>query len=212
MEFHRELSGSSLGYLPGSRTSSKILRDLVNRDGAAWRAAYVYYGGMIYRWCRRNGCRPEVAEEIAQETLTRAVRHLPDFELRSHIGGFRAYLREIARNLRVDELRSSVPVIGTRDSSFHWQGASPVDDHESMDEFVDDLEKFILTHTSLKPATVAHFIEHVIVGRSPAEIARNANPPLAADTVYRHIVRTAEALRRKFGDTPPDGFAEMFRD
>ena len=212
MEFHRNLSGSSLGFLPGSRTSSKILRQLIERNGAAWRAAYVYYGGRIFRWARRRGCSQEVAEEIAQETLARAVKHLPDFEQRERVGGFRAWLKTIASRLLADECRRSIPVVGTGDSSFQLHGGASIEDYESMDEFIDGVQKFIEQHTSLKPATIQHFIEHAMIGRSPAEIAAAENPPLEPDTVYRHTVRTAEALRKRFGEEPPEGFLDDLND
>ena len=77
-----------------TRTSATLLRRLVERDSLAWKLAHEYYGGLIFRWCRRSGCSVEVAEEIAQETLTRALQRLAEFEHREHPGGFRVVTQD----------------------------------------------------------------------------------------------------------------------
>lgn len=187
-----------------SRTSPTLLQRLIEKDGPSWKMAHVYYGGLVYRWCRRQGCSREVAEEIAQETLARALQSLPKFEHREEQpGGFRAWLRTIASNLLVDEYRRTVQVVGTRDSSFQLQGGPVIDDSESIDEFVESLLVLIDETTAVGRTTALHFVEHVILGKQPAEIA-NGDPDCKPDTVYRHVVRTAKALRREFGDAKPE--------
>ena len=189
---------------PASRTSPTLLQRLIEQDGPAWKMAQVYYGGLVFRWCRRQGCGPEVSEEIAQETLARALQNLPKFEHRENqVGGFRAWLRTIASNLLVDEYRRTVPVVGTRDSSFQILGGPVVEDSESIEEFVESLLLLIDETTAVGRTTALHFVEHVILGKPPAEIA-DADPDLKPDTVYRHVVRTAKALRREFGDSRPE--------
>lgn len=187
-----------------ARTSPTLLQQLIEKDGPAWKMAHVYYGGLVFRWCRRQGCSREVAEEIAQETLTRALQSLPRFEHREEqVGGFRAWLRTIASNLLVDEYRRTVSVVGTRDSSFQIRGAPAIEDSESIDEFVESLLLLIDETTAVGRTTALHFVEHVILGKQPADIA-GADPDLKPDTVYRHVVRTARALRREFGNANPE--------
>ncbi len=184
-----------------TRTSATLLRRLAEHDGPAWKLAHEYYGGLIFRWCRRSGCSVEVAEEIAQETLTRALQHLGEFEHREHPGGFRAWLRKIAERLLIDEYRRSVPVIGTRDSSFHFKGAPLINDSRSDDEFVDSVLELIRSRTSVTHETAMHFIEYSLYGRSAQEIAARSDPPVMVDTVYRHAVRVAKALRNSVGNS-----------
>lgn len=184
-----------------TRTSATLLRRLVKQDSLAWKLAHEYYGGLIFRWCRRSGCSVEVAEEIAQETLTRALQHLSEFEHREHPGGFRAWLLKIAQRLLIDEYRRSIPVIGTRDSSFHVKGAPVIEDSRSEDEFVDSVLDLIRSRTSVTRETAMHFIEYSLYGRSAQEIAAQSEPPVMVDTVYRHAVRVAKALRNSLGDS-----------
>ena len=184
-----------------TRTSATLLRRLVERDGSAWKLAHEYYGGLIFRWCRRNRCSVEVAEEIAQETLTRALQKLDDFEPREHPGGFRGWLRKIALRLLIEDYRQTVPVIGTRDSSFHFKGAPVIEAERDDDEFVDSVMELIRSRTSVNHETAMHFIEYSLYGRSAKEIAARSSLPVMADTVYRHAVLVAKALRNSLGDT-----------
>jgi len=188
-----------------TRTSATLLRRLVERDGSAWKLAHEYYGGLIFRWCQRNGCSVEVSEEIAQETLTKALRKLDDFELREYSGGFRGWLRKIALRLLIEDYRQTVPVIGTRDSSFHFKEAPLIEDSRSEDEFVDSVLELIRSRTSVTRETAMHFIEYSLYGRSAREIAAQSDPPVMVDTVYRHAIRVAKALRNSVGDSDSEG-------
>ncbi len=62
---------------------------------------YKEYHKRIYRYCKVNIYRDDLAADLSQETFIRAWKTIPTFEQRKD-GTFQAYLFRIARNLIID--------------------------------------------------------------------------------------------------------------
>jgi RNA polymerase sigma-70 factor (ECF subfamily) len=75
-----------------------------NGDKNAFGLLYKEYFQRIYRYCRIQVQRDELAQDICQETFIKAWKALPSFT-QTEEGTFQAYLYRIARNLIIDMSR-----------------------------------------------------------------------------------------------------------
>ncbi|MBI1322500.1 sigma-70 family RNA polymerase sigma factor [bacterium] len=73
------------------------LRDTASRE-EVWPDFVDRYGSLVYEWCLRWGAPAEEAEDIVQQTLLSVFLHIGAFE-RQGPGAFRAWIRQIARNV-----------------------------------------------------------------------------------------------------------------
>ncbi len=73
------------------------LRDAQCRE-EVWPEFVDRYGSLVYEWCLRWGAPIEEAEDIVQQTLLSVYLHIDSFE-RHGPGAFRAWMRQIARNV-----------------------------------------------------------------------------------------------------------------
>lgn len=73
------------------------LRDAAFRE-EVWPEFVSRYGSLVYDWCIRWGAPAEEAEDIVQQTLLSVFLHIDAFE-RQGPGAFRAWMRQIARNV-----------------------------------------------------------------------------------------------------------------
>ena len=74
-----------------------------NRDRAAFEALFDHFAPRIKALLVRNGTTPELAEELAQESMITVWRKADYFA--AHRGSASAWIFTIARNLRIDEAR-----------------------------------------------------------------------------------------------------------
>lgn len=82
-------------------TLPELISKAQQGDKNAFGSLYKEYYQRIYRYCRINTYRDDLAEDICQETFLRAWKSLPSFTM-SATGTFQAYLYRIARNLIID--------------------------------------------------------------------------------------------------------------
>jgi RNA polymerase sigma-70 factor (ECF subfamily) len=80
---------------------SEIIQKAQKGDKNAYGLLYKEYFQRIYRYCKVNIFRSDLAEDITQETFIRAWKALPKFK-QTETGTFQAYLFRIARNLIID--------------------------------------------------------------------------------------------------------------
>lgn len=73
------------------------LRDTACRE-EVWPEFVSRYGSLVFDWCIRWGAPAEEAEDIVQQTLLSVFLHIDSFE-RQGPGAFRAWMRQIARNV-----------------------------------------------------------------------------------------------------------------
>lgn len=81
--------------------SHETIQKAQRGDKEAFGELYKEYYKRIYRYCKVNIYRDDLAADLSQETFIRAWKALPTFEQRKD-GTFQAYLFRIARNLIID--------------------------------------------------------------------------------------------------------------
>jgi RNA polymerase sigma-70 factor (ECF subfamily) len=82
-----------------SETSFSLLDRLRSRpDDAAWQRFVDLYGPLLHGSLRRQGVRPEDADDLVQDVLGVVLRELPAFRHNERPGAFRAWLRAILVN------------------------------------------------------------------------------------------------------------------
>lgn len=79
----------------------EVIQKAKQGDKKAFGILYKEYYQRIYRYCKTNLYKDDVAEDVCQETFIRAWRSLPSFVV-TETGTFQAYLYRIARNLIID--------------------------------------------------------------------------------------------------------------
>lgn len=97
--------------LPGSRMSDveepsaeERLRAIAERrDRAAFVALFEQYAGRIKAWLMRTGSAPDVAEDLAQETMVAVWRKATHYDPARATAS--AWIFAIARNQRIDRIR-----------------------------------------------------------------------------------------------------------
>ena len=70
-------------------------------DKDAFGILYKYYYPKVFRYCRVNIYRDDLASDICQETFMKAWKALPTFHLKNG-GTFQAFIFRIARNIIID--------------------------------------------------------------------------------------------------------------
>ncbi len=78
-----------------------LIEKAKNGDKDAYGILYKDYYGRIYRYCKVNLYREDIAEDVCQEVFIRAWKALHTFFLKDG-GTFQAFLFRIARNLIID--------------------------------------------------------------------------------------------------------------
>lgn len=85
-------------------TSLTLLARAAGRDEAAWGRLAALYRPLIAHWCRAGGVPAADVDDVAQEVLLAVATGLTGFR-RDRDGGFRAWVRGIARHKAVDRQR-----------------------------------------------------------------------------------------------------------
>jgi RNA polymerase sigma-70 factor (ECF subfamily) len=78
-----------------------VLEQAKQGDKNAFELLYKYYFPRIYRYCKANIYRDDLAADICQETFMKAWKALPTFTLKNG-GTFQAFVYRIARNNIID--------------------------------------------------------------------------------------------------------------
>jgi len=84
-------------------TELELVRGLRAGEEAAFDAIYAAFNARLFGFLARLTRRPEIAEELLEETWLRFVRHAERLEADTHIG---AWLFTVARNLHVSYCRT----------------------------------------------------------------------------------------------------------
>ncbi|WP_240907359.1 RNA polymerase sigma factor [Paludisphaera rhizosphaerae] len=86
-------------------TSMTLLDRARASDSEAWSRLVYLYSPLVRHWCVRWGCPGADVDDLAQEIFLAVAQGLPSFRRDRAGDGFRAWLRTIARNKRLDALR-----------------------------------------------------------------------------------------------------------
>jgi RNA polymerase sigma-70 factor (ECF subfamily) len=135
-------------------------------------------------------------EDVVQEVLLQAVRHVETFQPR-HEGAFAGYVRRILLNRLRDEGRKGrrQPLVASIEDKHADDGPSPLENAIGKDA----LERYEAALERLKSQERALIIARVELGFSTAEIAAEFGKPTVAAAhmaVSRALVKLAEEMSR----------------
>jgi RNA polymerase sigma-70 factor (ECF subfamily) len=178
-------------------TSVTLLQRLRQPEAhEAWARFVNLYTPLLYYWVRRLGLQEEDAADLVQDVLTNLVQKLPEFEYDTK-KSFRAWLRTVTLNRWRNNLRRrSAQPMG---SDAEMLADPAADDADGLEEA--EYRQYLvgralqLMQAEFQPATWKMFWEHVVVGRSPAEVA--ADVGVSIDSVYAAKSRILRRLRQE---------------
>jgi RNA polymerase sigma-70 factor (ECF subfamily) len=91
-------------------TRATLLGRLKNlEDQASWQEFFNSYWQLIYRIALKAGLTDAEAQDVAQETVISAVKHLPAFKYDPKVCSFKTWLLRLARWRIIDQLRKRLP-------------------------------------------------------------------------------------------------------
>src|SRR6266481_2117291 len=91
-------------------TRATLLARLENlQDQASWQEFFDIYWKLIYGVARQAGMADVEAQDVVQETMVSAARHMPTFKYDPAIGSFKGWLLKLTRWRITDQLRKRGP-------------------------------------------------------------------------------------------------------
>ena len=94
--------------IPTRATLLLRLKDL--HDETSWQQFFDTYWKLIYGVARQAGLNDVESQDVVQETMLAAAKHLPGFKYDPAIGSFKAWLLKTTRWRIADQLRKRVPL------------------------------------------------------------------------------------------------------
>lgn len=166
----------------------------ISKDRQAFAALFERYAGRVKGWLMRTGAAPELAEDIAQETMLAVWRKAATYDPARASAS--AWLFAIARNQRIDRLRRDQR---SRAHLIHEMEAP--DNPEQPDELVDAAERGARVRDALAllPDEQARVVQLSFFEDHPhAEIAERLGIPLG--TVKSRLRLAMTRLREALGE------------
>lgn len=160
-------------------TQSVAMADLLQRvanaaDQAAFRELYQNYGPRVKAYMMRQGADAGTAEDLAQETLLTVWRRASLYAPEK--GSVATWIFTIARNLRIDRLRRSVPWQALPEEHAELAADEPTPDEAVASRQVDDAVRAALD--TLPPEQREVVVLAYIEGLSHSEIAQRLKTPI----------------------------------
>ncbi len=91
-------------------TNPSLLNRIKNiEDSASWREFFSIYRNLIYGVAKKSGMTDEEAEDVVQETMLAAAKHIKNFQYDSS-RSFKAWLLAITKTKVADQFRARPPV------------------------------------------------------------------------------------------------------
>jgi len=182
-------------------TSTSLLERLrQSGDAQAWARFVDIYTPLIYFWVRRIGVASDDVPDLVQEVFIVLIRKLPEFQY-DRRRSFGAWLRVTTENRCRDYLRRQRSNRETPNSVDSVEPSLP-DDVELFTET--EYRQFVarraleLMRTEFQPTTWKACWEHVVSGRSAAEIASELG--ISPNAVYVAKSRVLRRLREELAD------------
>jgi RNA polymerase sigma-70 factor (ECF subfamily) len=175
-------------------TSATLLERLRQPDEPdAWARFVKLYTPLLYFWARRLGLQDQDAGDLVQEMFVTLVQKLPEFRY-DRQKSFRSWLRTVMHNKWRDHARRPSVTVGGAPEAALSELAAPEDaDAFGEAEYRRHLVQraLELMQTEFPPKMWKACWEHVVAGRSAAEVA--AELGIAPGTVY---VAKSKVMRR----------------
>lgn len=192
----------------GLSTPSSLIDRLRASDAAGWERVVELYGPLLRYWAKQNGASPTDSEEVCQEVFSRVVELIASFQLGDRRGSFRAWLRQITRNVCRERRRSNGPVnqpTGGTDATIQLnEVADPIAEDDDPPELIADLYRRViaLVRGEFSDRDWAVFERLVFDEQSTADIASEMG--LAVDNIRKIKSRIYRRLREELGDVSRD--------
>jgi RNA polymerase sigma-70 factor (ECF subfamily) len=190
------VGGHGVELVVGTPSDAQVLA-LAREDAhAALELVYGAYKVRVYTFLLRFTADPELADDIVQDTFTKALAALPAFSRDQRV---LPWLFRVAHNAAIDQLR--------RRSRFQWlrlpQLAGTRHEPESADRHaaVPEREHIEAVLRTIVPENAAALLLHALEGYSYKEIAEIQGCSLTA--VRSRIARAREAFRTEYATTEP---------
>lgn len=187
-------------------TSDSQLEKVKAMDEESWRWLKDYYTPLIRWWCRSWQCQgwqlsKEDKEDVTQQVFATVVTKIKDFKKGSHVGGFRAWLREITQNKLRDlgkKRRGKAQAVGgTSATEGIAQVPGPIDaalEVNELSEWAILVQKAMrVIRDQFEPKTWEVFWLVAVEDRDPEAIAEQMAINVA--TVYTHKCRVLNRLK-----------------
>jgi RNA polymerase sigma factor (sigma-70 family) len=165
-------------------TRSSLLRRVRNpADADGWREFVALYEPLLLAYVRKKGLRGPDADDVVQEALARLVKALPDFDLERGRGRFRTWLWRVTCNALADRARRGRRQALAEQAWAEDAGTEPPEAWRSADDREPEADWLALhrrrvlefakaqVRSRSRARTWACFEEHVLRGRSSAEVA-----------------------------------------
>ncbi|EDM28632.1 probable ECF sigma factor [Lentisphaera araneosa HTCC2155] len=171
-------------------------------DEKSWEEFMLTYQKYIYNICKRSKLQHNEAEEFTQEILVKLWKKLPDLDIRTVKGSFRAWLKTMIKN-HITNYFNRQKMIREKLTVNNKESLLPYIDKISksdIDEIIDNEWHLHITNLaldkvkeSLSSSTVNAFLMS-LEGRSTEEIAKELS--ITESTVYVHKKAVKDALQK----------------
>ena len=191
---------------PADRTSMTLLQRLQagSTDQDAWARVVHLYGERIRHWAGRRGVVGADADDVAQEVFQAAARGLEKFRRDRPEDTFRGWLFGITRNVLLRHLERGGRNFAAPGGTAALAGLNQLPEPDT-DEDDSPAERTALYRRGLdlvrgefEARTWSAFWQHVVEGRSPAEVALELGVSPAA--IRQAKSRVLRRLREELGD------------
>jgi RNA polymerase sigma-70 factor, ECF subfamily len=185
-------------------TRASLIDRLQAGDPDGWGRLVSLYGPLVAHWARRAGVPSQDQDDVCQDLFRVVTKRIGTFQLGEHRGSFRAWLRNITRNVCRERARADVPALraagGTNAGLQLHEVADPATDEADPPELVADLHRrtLALVRGEFSPAHWQVFERLTFDGRTAAEVA--AELELTTVNVRAIKSRIYRRLREELGD------------
>ena len=198
---------------PDAGTSLTLLGRLRGNEPDAWSRLVFLYGPLVQAWSARRGVVGADAEDVAQEVFRAVAGGLAGFRRDRPADSFRGWLFGVTRHalLRHFHRAGHQPrAVGGTDFRRRVDALpDPADDSDPAGEPDSPADSTALHRRGLElvrgefePRTWEMFWQHVVGGRTPADVA--ADLGVSAAAVRQAKSRVLRRLRQELGDTPDE--------
>jgi len=179
-------------------TSTNLLQRLQQPSAQeAWTRFVRLYTPLLYHWASRLGLQHQDAADLVQDVLATLVQKLPEFRY-DRGKSFRAWLKTVTLN----KWRNSVRRRPTASLGSAVEALPDKLDEDKVDSLEETEYRQYLVGRALQvmqaefqPITWRAFWEHMVLGKSPSEVA--AELELRIDSVYAAKSRVLRRLRQE---------------
>jgi RNA polymerase sigma-70 factor (ECF subfamily) len=198
--------------LPSTHASLLFALQRADHREEAWAGFHARYRDVILGWCRRQGFRPDAAEDLTQDVLLKLFRELPRHTHDPARGRFRSWLKAVVHNALADfrRRRQNHPNPSAVGGTAFLERVARLEAPESVEDLTDTIERhagrtaaevFARVRARLEETTWQAFYQRMVEQRPAADVA--AALGLSVGAVYKYTLRVKEMVIREYTDGRP---------